>query len=149
MTNFLHVDSIGQKSRISSLEENLKSFLDWSFLNIGAYVNVSIPTSGISGSNFHQLRPVTDPSNRIKVWESIRKDWVYESGVNNQSPTQISGIYLNGTFLSAPSGSGNYTYSINYPLGRVTFNNAVSNNSNVQLNYSYRYVQVYKSSHIV
>jgi len=146
MTNFLHVDTIGQKNRISSLEENLKSFLDWSFLNIGAYVNVSIPTSGISGSNFHQLKPVADPSNKIKVWESVRKDWVYESSVSGQNPINISGVYLNGTFLPSPSGSGNYTYSINYPLGRITFNNGVANNSNVQLSYSYRYVQVYKSS---
>jgi hypothetical protein len=146
MTNFLEVTKIGQKNRISSLEDNIKSFLDWSFLNIGAYINVSIPTSGISGSNFHQLKPVTDPSNTIKVWESVRKDWVYESGITNQSPVRISGIYLNGTFLPSPSGSGSYTYSLNYPLGRVTFNNSVSVSSNVQLNYSYRYVQVYKSS---
>jgi hypothetical protein len=146
MTKFLEVTSIGQKNRISSLEDNLKSFLDWAFLNIGAYVNVTVPTSGIAGSNFHQLKPVTDPSNKIKVWEAIRKDWVYESGISNQSPIQISGVYLNGNFLPAPSGSGLYTYSLNYPLGRVTFNNPVSLSSNVQLNYSYRYVQVYKSS---
>jgi hypothetical protein len=146
MTNFLEVTKIGQKNRISSLEDNIKSFLDWSFLNIGAYINVSIPTSGISGSNFHQLKPVTDPSNAIKVWESVRKDWVYESGIANQSPVRISGIYLNGAFLPSPSGSGSYTYSLNYPLGRVTFNNPVSLSSTVQLNYSYRYVQVYKSS---
>jgi len=146
MTTFLHVDTIGQKNRISSLEDNIKDFLDWSFLNIGAYVNVSIPTSGISGSNFHQLKPVTDPSNKIKVWESVRKDWVYETGIPNQSPTHISGIYLNGTFLPAPTGSGSYGYSINYPLGRVTFNNSVAISSNVQLNYAYRYVQTYKSS---
>lgn len=146
MTNFLEVTSIGQKNRISSLEDNIKSFLDWSFLNIGAYVSVKIPTSGISGSNFHQLQPVTDPSNTIKVWESVRKDWVYESGIANQSPIRVSGIYLNSTFLPGPSGSGAYTYSLNYPLGRVTFDNPVASTSTVQLNYSYRYVQVYKSS---
>jgi len=151
MTNFLHVDTIGQKNRVSSLEDNLKSFLDWAFLNIGAYVNVSIPTSGISGSNFHQLNGVVDPAlptttGKVKVWESVRKDWVYETGIPNQSPTSISGIYLNNTFLPAPNGSGSYGYSINYPLGRITFDNPVASTSTVKLNYSYRYVQVYKAS---
>ena len=151
MTNFLHVNTIGQKNRVSSLEDNLKSFLDWSFLNIGAYINVTIPTSGISGSNFHQLNGVSDPAattvvNKVKVWESVRKDWVCETGIPNQSTINISGIYLNNTFLPSPSGSGSYTYSINYPLGRITFDNPVASTSTVKLNYSYRYVQVYKAS---
>jgi hypothetical protein len=143
------VSNIGQINPVASLEDNLKSFLDWSFLNIGAFVNVTIPDSGISGGSFHQLKPVLDPSlPKNRVWEAPRKDWVYESGIvhNGNSPIEISGIYLNNTFIPGPTGSGRYTYNINYPLGRITFDNIVNANSTVSLDYPYRYVQVYKSN---
>lgn len=148
MSTFQHVDSIGQKNAIAGLEDNVKSFLDWSFLNIGGFVNVYSNTSGLYGSVFDTLKPVSDPSQKAKIWEAVRKDWVYESGITFQStsPISISGIYLNNTFLPAPSGSGNYTYNINYPLGQISFDNYISSNSVVKLEYSYRYVQTYKSN---
>jgi hypothetical protein len=61
------------------------------------------------------------------------------------SPIGISGVYLNNTFLPAPTGSGNYGYHINYPLGRVVFDKPVNSKSSVKLEYSYRQVQIYKS----
>lgn len=150
MSKFNHVSDIGQRNIISSLEDNLKNFLDWGFLNIGGFIDVNIPTSGTIGPAF--ARTVNDPSfNPNTVWETDRKDWVYESGVShsNRSPINISGVYLNNTFLPAPSGSGSYYYSLNYPLGRITFNNPVSSSSKVALNYSYKYVQVYKANESV
>ena len=147
-TQFHHVNSIGEKNRISSIEDNLKDFIDWSFLNIGAFVNINIPTSGISSSNFHTLHPVSDPSEKSRVWEAPRKDWIHETGISYDgvSPIEISGVNLNGTFLAAPSGSGNYTYSINYPMGRITFDKFISSKSKVTLEYSYRYIQTYKAN---
>lgn len=150
MTQFHNVRSITQKDKISSLEDNLKSFLDWSFLNIGGFVNVGNPSPSMSGtSGFHTLKLASDPTvagNRL--WQSIRKDWIYESGVNynNTSPTIFSGVYLNNIFLPSPTGSGSYGYSVNYPLGQIKFNNAVSSSSSVVASYSYRYIQVYKAS---
>lgn len=150
MTQFHNVHSITYKDKISILEDNLKGFLDWSFLNIGGFVNVNIPTSGITGvAGFHNLQRSPDPTiNGNKLWESQRKDWVYESGISysGMSPVQFSGVSLNGTFLPAPTGSGNYGYSVNYPLGQILFTNPVSSTSKVSASYSYRYVQVYKSS---
>jgi len=148
MTTFLHVNAIGQKNAIAALEDNLKGFLDWSFLNIGGFVNIETSTSGLYGDNFNTLKPVNDPSQKSKIWESVRKDWVYESGINyeSQSPIQISGINLNNTFLPAPTGSGSYSYTIDYNLGRICFDNYMSSNSSVKLNYSYRLVQVYKAN---
>jgi len=149
MSQFNHVSDIGQRDIVSSLEDNVKSFLDWSFLQIGAFINVSIPLSN-PNIGYHKLIPISgDPSLTYpRVWQAARKDWVYETGISykNISPTSISGIYLNDTFLSAPSGSGSYSYSLNYPEGRVTFNNNVSASSKVFMNYSYRLVQIYKSS---
>lgn len=148
MSTFQHVNAIGEKNAVAGLEDNIKSFLDWSFLNIGGFVNVKANTGGLYGSTFDTLKPVPDPSQKSKLWEAPRKDWVYESGVSFQStsPISISGIYLNNTFLPTPSGSGSYTYAINYPLGQVSFDNYISSNSNVRLEYSYRYVQTYKAN---
>lgn len=152
-TQFQHVSSIGSKDRVSSLEDNIKSFLDWSFLNIGGYINVSIPTSGINTiNNFSTLKPVSNPSVPSgRVWEAVRKDWVYESGINynGSSPALFSGVYLNNTFLPAPTGSGNHSYSVNYPLGRINFSFNVSASSTVVAAYSHKYIQVYKSSDAV
>jgi len=170
-TQFNHVQSIGRKDRLSGLEDNLKGFLDWSFLQIGGFVNVPIPTSGLvnaKNTGFHVMKSVNDPSKPSKTWEAPRKDWVYEnnpalsnpatisynpygtsaSGLNT-SPISFSGVYLNNTFLPAPSGSGNYTYKTNYPLGHIVFDSNVSATSNVTVSYSYRYVQVYKASESV
>lgn len=148
MTTFQHVTSIGQKNSVAALEDNIKHFLDWSFLNIGGFINVEVPTSGLYGSNFHTLKPVIDPSQKSKIWQATRSDWIYETGISygGSSPINISGVNLNGTFLPAPTGSGSYTYSINYPMGQISFNNNVSQNSSVSLEYSYRYVQTYKAN---
>lgn len=150
MTQFHNVGSITEKNVISILEDNLKSFLDWSFLNIGGFINVDIPTKDIDGNNnFHVLNKASDTTvTGNKLWESVRKDWVYESGISyqNSSPVQFSGCYLNNTFLPAPTGSGNYTYNVNYSLGQILFDNAVSSTSKVLASYSYRYIQTYKSS---
>jgi hypothetical protein len=148
MTKFHHVYNIGDKGPVSLLEDNIKMFLDWSFLNIGGFVNIKIPTQNISSGNLYQLKLSTDPGLTANTsWESPRKDWVYETGVvhNSMSPINISGIYLNNTFLPAPTGSGAYGYKINYPLGKINFNNPVGAKSTVALEYSYRYVQVYKA----
>lgn len=149
MTTFHNVGSITYRDKISILEDNIKSFLDWSFLNIGGFVNVSTPPGLSSPSGMHTLFRSSDPTvSGNKLWESVRKDWVYESGINYSgiSPVNFSGIYLNNTFLPAPSGSGNYTYSVNYPLGQILFNNPVAATSSVVAGYSYRFVQTYKAS---
>lgn len=149
MTTFNHVNNIGEKGPISLLEDNIKMFLDWSFLNIGGFINVKLNNPDISNNNFSQLKLTSVAGSAPNtMWESVRKDWVYENNINysNNTPINISGIYLNNTFLSAPTGSGAYGYAINYPLGRISFNNPINANSNVKLEYSYRYVQVYKAN---
>jgi len=152
MTTFQSVTNIGDKLLFSSLEDNIKSFLDWGFLNIGGFINVNTPTSGINGGGFHTLKPSTDPSQPVNtVWESSRKDWVCETGVaySGMQPINISGVYVNNNFIPGPTGNVTYPYRINYPLGQVIFNTPQRPNTNISLNYSYKYVQVYKSSESV
>ncbi len=146
---FKNISSIGDRQPLSSLEDNLKSFLDWSFLNIGGFLNVTRPTSGVAGTQYHKLDLAEDPSNTANtVWESPKKDWVHESGISygGSAPIDISGVYLNDNFLIGPTGYGAYTYSLDYQNGRVIFDNPVNKTSDVQIEYSYRYIQTYKSS---
>lgn len=149
-TKFFHIQKYGKYTIISQLEDNLKSFLDWAFLNIGAYTNVNRPTTNaLSGSAMYKLKLSSDPSvTSGRVWETSRKDWVWESGVSYGSgtPVSFSGVYVNNSFYPAPSGSGSVGYKANYPLGRVTFTNPLPANSNVEASYSFRNVQIYKSN---
>jgi len=146
--SFMGVDNIGSTLILNEIENNYKSFLDWGFLNLGAYTNVDIPTTNISGFDLHILKPTADPNQSSnRVWQSARKDWVYETGVSfgsGSSPIEISGVYVNGTLYPAPTGNATIGYKINYPEGKIIFNKSVPPASVVQLNYAYKNIQVYK-----
>lgn len=147
-TKFNNVSSLGQNFLIEQLEDNIKSFLDWGLLNIGAFVNISAPITGIANNQLHQLKPTNDPGfTNGRVWQTVRKDLVWETGVNfnGYSPINISGIKINNTLYPTPSGSGSYGYYIDYTLGRVIFNNPVINDTPT-MQYSYRWCQTHKAS---
>jgi len=145
-----NVESLGQYILYTQLEHNIKHFLDWGFLNIGGFVNINRPTNNINNTaGFHKLSVVTDPAyTNGKVWETFKKQWVYESGImySGSPPITISGIYVNNTFIPGPTGNVNYPYSFNYELGRVIFNNPISTTADVQMNYSFKSIQTYKSN---
>lgn len=139
---FKGIDNYRDTQFMAEIENNLKYFLDWGFLCIGAWNNnyVTGYPSGLGG-NPSRLNWVSEPSyNNGQVWQAARKDWVWESGVDysGTNPINITGVLIN----SIPYSTG---YYINYPLGRVIFTNAIPTGSNVQLNYSYRNIQVYKA----
>ncbi len=139
------ITSIGKSLLMTNLEKNAKAFLDWGLLNsAGAWTDVRIPQSGIHGGNFHILRPVNDPSYEDgQVWETVRSDWVWETGVNYSTglnPINISGVYVDNVYKT--SGDSTYGHYYDYPLGRVIFDTPVSSGSVVSMEYSYRDVQV-------
>jgi hypothetical protein len=145
---FTGVTNIGSTKFLNELENNYKSFLDWGFIKIGGFTNVKIPTTNISNFNLHVLKPTEDKNQSTNtVWQTPRKDWVYETGIvfNNQSPINISGIYVNSTLYPAPTGNSTLGYKINYPEGKVIFNQAIPATGTVHLEYSYRNIQVYKT----
>ena len=149
MNNFQHVDNINEKKSISLLEDNIKSFLDYSFLKIGGFTNVTMPTSGLYSNDFSKLKIAYDPVRPSgSVWEAFRKDWVYETGVshNSKSPTPISGIYINNSYVPGPTGNVTHPYNIDYPNGNIVFSSVKPANSIIKLNYSYRNIQVYKAN---
>lgn len=134
-----NVTQIGRAALSDQLETNLLSFFQWGLLGVGNFFNVTIPTSGVYGGNQHQLRLSEDPNYaQGSVFESFRKDWVWETGVSYvPSPISVSGVYVNGNFY--PNGTtGTYAFSIDNPNGRVVFNNPIPAGSKVTAEYSYR-----------
>jgi hypothetical protein len=142
-TTFKNISSINNDLLLNILESNLKHYLDWAFLNIGAWFDVRISNETIYATNSHyKLLPVEDPSYIDgQVWQGIRKDWVWENGIvyHDSSPIVIGDIYVNGT----PIYSG---FVIDYPNGRILFDSPISTSSTVSLEYSYRFVQVYRAN---
>jgi len=144
-TTFSKVSNIGNTLLNSEIENNLKWYLDWAFLGIGGWSNITIPTSGAFGGTFDRMRLVNDPSyTNGQVWETARKDWVWETGTawtGSEAPVQISGVYIDSTLYG--TGDATYGHHYDYALGRVVFDTAIATNSTVQIEHSYRNVQVY------
>ncbi len=131
----------------NSLEVNLKMYYDWAFLSqLGGWSEVSLPTNNIYGADFSRLRPVSDPNYTDgQVWETPRKDLVWESGVDYanrtggvENPLAVGNPVVNGT----PAASG---YYVNYQNGQVIFNSAISTSATVNMQHSYRSVQIYRA----
>lgn len=148
-TKFGYVDKYGEFNIIGQLEDNLKSFLDYAFLSIGAFTNVNNPSASLYGGNFHTLQNVKDPSySNNTVYETVKKDWVWDTAVdyNGTSPIDISGVFVNGTLILGPNGNSDYGYTLDYNQGRVIFDEPLETADTVTMNYSYRTVQVHKDS---
>ena len=143
-TTFQTVTQVGNTLLNSELESNLKSFIDWGMLGIGGWFNVELATYGGWGGTFDQMRVVDDPAYTLgQVWETPRKDWVWERGVRytGGSPIEISGVFIDSTLKG--SGDATYGHHYNYPLGRVVFDTAIATTLTVQIEHSYRNVQTY------
>lgn len=143
---FKSINSISEDLLLNILETNFKSFLDWSFLKIGAWFDAEASNNTLFGGwPTYRLIPVEDPSySNGQVWQGFRKDWVYEHSIvfNNTSPKQINGIFVTGMYIPYSAGS----FVINYPLGRVIFNSPINTTNIVELDHSYRMVQVYRAN---
>jgi len=144
------VSSFAAPYLMNELETNLKMFFDWGLLGIGGWSNVSVPTTGAYGGDLHELQPVYDPSYTDgQVWQAFRKDWVWETGVEyldsttNPEPISITGVRVDGIYYG--TGDATYGWHANYPLGRIIFDTEIATTSTVELDYSYRFVQIYRA----
>jgi len=141
--------NLGDSTITNHVRENLLSFLDYGLIEKSNFENVEIPSSGYYDGLDHKLRPVSDPRYTDgQVWESARANWVWESGVGALTSTDnaypgVSGVYVGGTFYPV-STTGTYAHHINHPMGRVVFDSAISTSSDVQCEYSYKYINVVK-----
>ena len=145
-TNFKGYSNIGEPSVTEAIEDNLIAYINWGFLQLGAFFNITIPASGAYGGDRHQLVAISDPRYTDgQVWEAYRKNWVWESGITSASeqPIAISGIFVDSSFL--PKGSG---YHVNYENGQVVFDTPISTTSTVQLEYSHKWIDVSDAANI-
>ncbi len=139
--------SIGDSTLTNHIRENLISFFDYGLMEKNNIINVDIPSTGVYGDLYHKLKLVNDPRYSYgQVWEGIRSNWVWESGLgaytsNNSAYPGVSGVYINNSFYPS-SETGVYSHYINHYLGRVIFNSPISTASNVECRYSYKLVNV-------
>lgn len=140
-TQFRAIDHYGKPLFTNELEHNLKSFFDWAFLRVGAWENVYTGTTNGYGDSFSTLHSVDDHSyTGGTIYQSIRMDWCWESGVDYTSPTGgtfnpiATSVYVDGTLQNAG-------YYINYPAGRVVFDTVQVGVVSAQ--YSFRAVHTY------
>jgi len=150
---FQNVEDFNSYYLETQLEDNLKSFLDWGFLNIGGFININRPTQNINNAiGFHNLKLQSDPQFLIessgRIWETPKRQWVSTSGIQYKgiSPIQISGVYVNSTFIPGPTGNSQYSYTLDYNFGRVIFTSGLPANTSVQMDYSYKAIQTYKAT---
>ncbi len=115
--NFKNVQHYGDPLIMEELEVNMKHWFDWAFLGIGAWTNVDSSTSGINGGSFANLNTLEDNVYSYnQIFFGLRKDWVYETGVNYRSPKQtISSI----------------TYEADEDKYKVTLGNYETSNFNI------------------
>lgn len=105
---FKLVSDYGETLISQELENNLKMWLDWAHLGIGGWQNVQVPQTGNYGGDFSQLRPSNDRafttagSATTAVWEGVRKDWVWETGVDYTAT--LTGVIASGYYNSGDMG---------------------------------------------
>ena len=115
-TTLKGLTDFNQTQLLESLGQNMVMFFDWGLTNAGAFNNIRLTNLDINGGSKAELKPVDDPNYSTgKVWQLPTRNIVWESGVYNNGAINVSGIYLNSSFLPL-STSGNYAYNILYLL---------------------------------
>lgn len=96
-TKFRKVQHYGRPDLIEQIEVNLKHYIDWSLLQIGAWRNAASDASGVYGGEFNTLHEIVDSDyGPNRAYQAIRKDWIFETGVDYESPAvPISNINYN------------------------------------------------------
>jgi len=147
--HFRGVSNIRRDNFTENLLFSLIDWMKWSTLQIGGFQNVQyLNASGIYGGDFSRLRLVSDPNYTDgQVWEGFQSDWVWETGIYyDVQPQFCSGVFVDGTFYPTATEVGDYAHSINFPMGRVVFDTAISTTSTVNANFSHRTVSYVRAS---
>jgi hypothetical protein len=151
--------SINDYSLNNNIQDALVEYFDWALLEKGNYFNVTKGETSPNGLDMSRLRLSSNDSYTSgQVWEGFRKNWVWQSGVSgigmaspkvgsNANFPGISGIYVNNQF-QPNSGVGTYAHHVDYFNGRVIFNSAVPSGSLVQVEYSYKYINIVYANNV-
>lgn len=116
---------ISQKRYSEILNENVCNFLDWSFVNAGAYITFNTNLQQQNNKNYTSGT----------VWQAPHSNFVWESGIQKGSPAYLSGVYINNIF--SPLNSG---YHVDYHNGNLIFDSPTS--GTVNLTYSTKWISI-------
>ena len=124
---FMGGKMVGELSVTEQVVANIANWINISFLESGAFDTIKLSDAGTDGEEKSRLVSVED---RIYgegyVYQSAYKNWAHESGIafNDDFGEYIvcSGIYIGGDFYHK-SESGVLAYHIDYPNGRIIFDN--------------------------
>lgn len=149
--NLKGFNSVFDTTLNNELQDNIVEFLEWSLLQKGNYMNVTLGELSPEGVDYSKLRPSSNSAFASgKAWEGFRQNWVWQSGVSyspppivgsNNAMPGISGVYVNNTFYPS-STSGTYSHKVDYFNGRILFDNPIPLNSVVRAEYSYKYINI-------
>ena len=138
--------------KIRSLTKlNVKNFVDMIFLREGLWTNI------VSGQLAHDNQDISVliPDNNAvellglqpgQVYQSVFREWVHESGVPldgtnlQEQPIAASGCYVHGAFRF--TNDPTFPHKIDYPNGRIIFDNPISPETLVHSDFSFRHVRV-------
>ena len=149
--------SVHQSTLSNDIQDNLVEYFDWHLLAKGNYFNSDLGETAPNGEDYSKLRlSSNDHYTAGQVWEGFRKNWIWQSGVSgvttsgnmtaphvgtNHTKPGVSGVWVDDTFYSTTA-TGDYAHYVDYFNGRVIFDSAIPTGSKVQVEHSYKYINV-------
>lgn len=133
------------------IAHNIINFLKYGLLEIGAYYNVAKDQLSYQGNNESLLLPYTSPSGgtpNFRIYRGNSPDWVWESGITPKytggaGVINISGIFVNDTFVSTGTKISGTGYVIDYSRGQILFDNPLPANYTVKVPHTQRWMKIY------
>jgi len=123
---------------------NLQGWISQNLLIAGAYSIYRVGQDSFFANDEANLHYVSDGRFPDRtVFEGVGRGWVWEqSGSVPVEIFRVSGVYVDGNFISVTDTSGQYRHHVDYINGRVIFDEPVSSTSIVSTDYCSRAVFV-------
>lgn len=144
----------------NELQDSIVEFFDWGLLEKGNYFNVTLGETSPNGSDYSLMRESSNQNFAdYKCWEGFRKNWVWQSGISppsgisapivgtNNAIPGISGVYVDDVFYPSDT-TGDYAHKVDYFNGRIIFDSPIPSGSKVQVEHSYKYINILYSSNV-
>ena len=150
-------NSVFDSTLNNDIQDGLIEYFDWALLEKGNYFNSDLAELAPNGYDYSKLRMSSnDQYNSGQIWEGFRKNWIWQSGISyspaplvgtdNENPG-ISGVYVDNAFYPSTT-TGAYKHYVDYFNGRVIFNTAIPSGSKVQVEHSYKHINVVYANNV-
>jgi len=153
--SFIGEQKLSGDSISKLLCNNIKTWIDISFVRTGGYDTVSLNEPAYDGTDLSALTPIDDRVyGQGYVYQSYFKNWIWENDIPEEGMTEppvvCSGIWVGGDFYPREA-SGDMAYHVDYRNGRIIFDmwmapDQVYGSGNVEVTASFSYKRVYVAS---